>query len=445
MRSKLIALFALCVVTLGLAAASAGAQVQRLYYREVVKDGRVYVFNTPERYKAWQASGDMGAAVTLVGRGQNGETIVAENETAIDLYLFKHNLEAYDGPTPAAAPAAAAPSGYPKTVVGGRIYADLTSKTNKDEGAGTKSNDSGTGVDVKRFYFGVQHDFDATWSAKIVTDIGDQGQKRYDVFVKNAFLQAKVRPEAIFRLGAADEPWIPWVESIYGMRYFEQTLIDRTGFGYAADWGLHFLGSAANGMVGYQFSAINGKGYSNPTRTKSMEFEGRVNFSPINGLYLAVGGYTGKLGNETDTTPAQHTAQRLDALVAYNNDHFRIGGEYFSADNFRTVTSTSTDKADGYDGWFGVSFTKEWSVIGRYDHVKPSKDLKPALEDTFYTLGVQYQVSKNIAGVLAYKHEEVKGGTFSVGGNTIGSTNLAVSDQGKLDEVGVWMVYNFNF
>lgn len=79
---------------------SASAQVMGLYYKEVEKDGRIYVFNTPERYQSWSESGELGTAITMTGIGANGETVVAENETALDLYLFRHNLEGYDRPTP---------------------------------------------------------------------------------------------------------------------------------------------------------------------------------------------------------------------------------------------------------------------------------------------------------------------------------------------------------
>lgn len=89
-----------------LAASTASAQVVGLYYKEVEKDGRIYIFNTPERYKSWNDSGEVGTAITLTGAGANGETLVAENETALDLYFFKHGLEGYDRPTPKpAAPA----------------------------------------------------------------------------------------------------------------------------------------------------------------------------------------------------------------------------------------------------------------------------------------------------------------------------------------------------
>ena len=91
-----------------LLAGAATAQVTGLYYQEVAKDGRIYVFNTSERYRSFQSSGEMGTGITLIGRGPNGETLVAENETAVDLFLFKHNLPAYDRatPKPATAPAA---------------------------------------------------------------------------------------------------------------------------------------------------------------------------------------------------------------------------------------------------------------------------------------------------------------------------------------------------
>ncbi len=100
-RCLVVALLALTAVTAALVVVpSASAQVIGLYYKEVVKDERVYVFNTPERFKSWSESGEIGTAITLTGAGANGETLVAENETAADLYFFKHNLEGYERPTP---------------------------------------------------------------------------------------------------------------------------------------------------------------------------------------------------------------------------------------------------------------------------------------------------------------------------------------------------------
>lgn len=420
-------------------AGSVIAQVTGLYYQEVQKDGTIYVFNTPERYKAFMASGQIHPAITLIARGPNGETVVAENTTAVDLFLFKHNLPAYDRPTAKAGPPAA--PAYPKTSIGGRLYADLSSKEIKDEGAGVKSSDSGVGVDVKRFYFTANHDFDATWSAQFQSDIGDAGAKRYDVFVKKAFLQAKLDNAAIFRLGSADTPWIPFVEGIYGQRYLENTLTDALGFGTSADWGLHFLGKAVDNMLSYDFMAANGKGYSSPSRSKTVDFEGRVSLEPVKDLTFAVGGYSGKRGLETDTAPAKHTATRFDALANWVVGAVKIGGEYFTADNWNRVTQVATDKSDGYSGWLQFMVDKEWTLFGRYDSANPSKDLNPNLKFTYYNLGMQWKPVKAVTGSLAYKYADIKGGTFGTSNGTIGSA--VTGQKGKYNEIGLWFSYDF--
>ena len=439
-RTSMLTACLLALLMALLAAPAAKAQVAGLYYKEVEKDGRIYIFNTPERYKSWEQSGDMGTAVTLINRGPNGETLVAENETAMDLYLFKHNLDAYERPTPKPA----APSAYPSTKIGGRVFADFTDKENKDKGktgGAAKSSDSGVGVDVKRFYFTVTHEFDPIWSAQFQSDIGDQGARRYDVFVKKAYIQAKVSPAFTFRIGSADTPWVPFVEGLYGYRYFETTLTDHLSFGTSADWGLHVLGNAVDNKLGYQLSAVNGRTYSNPSRSKSVDFEGRVSFQPVKGFTLAAGGYSGKRGNDTDATPARHTAQRTDALVSYVNDKVRVGGEWFEAKNWNTVTSASTDKSDGYSLWASFAATPQLAVFGRYDNANPSKDLKPALEFTYSNLGVQWRFNKSVAAALGYKVAEVKGGTLGTRNGTIGSA--VAGKKGEYNEIGVWAVYDF--
>jgi phosphate-selective porin OprO/OprP len=96
LAAGLVALALLAVL-----AVPAEAQIMGLYYQELEKDGRIYVFNTPEAFKAFQASGEMGVSITLIGRGVDGKTVVAQNETAADLYFFKNNLPGYDRTIPA--------------------------------------------------------------------------------------------------------------------------------------------------------------------------------------------------------------------------------------------------------------------------------------------------------------------------------------------------------
>lgn len=91
---------AVSALLLGLAVAP-GARAQGMYYREIRKDGRVYVFNDAREAERFEKTGEMGRAITRVGAGPNGETVVADNETALELFFFKHGIaEVVEKPAP---------------------------------------------------------------------------------------------------------------------------------------------------------------------------------------------------------------------------------------------------------------------------------------------------------------------------------------------------------
>ena len=234
------------------------------------------------------------------------------------------------------------------TTVGGKAYIDFTNidaKTN-----GTKSDASGLGFDLKRFYLSVGHSFDDMWSANLTTDVNYAAQcttcspTDVNLYVKKAYLQAKFSDAAVLRAGSADMPWIPYVEHAYGYRYVEKTLTDRTGFATSADWGAHVGGKF--GMINYAVSAVNGNGYKHPDRSKGLDFAGRIGVMPVEGLNLAAGFYNGKKGKDVQSATGINTASRWDVLAAYSHSMFKAGAEYFSAENYKDPTTK--DKADGY-------------------------------------------------------------------------------------------------
>jgi hypothetical protein len=262
------------------------------------------------------------------------------------------------------------------------------------------------------------------------------------VYIKKAYLQAKFDDAFVLRAGSADLPWVPFVEGLYGYRYLENVVIDRTKFGTSADWGLHAGGKFTNGMVNYAVSVINGAGYKNPSRSKSVDIEGRLSVEPIKGLTFAAGFYNGKRGLDTENNPTENTAQRIDVLAAYVDGPFRTGVEYFQAKNWNRVqapanppaTPFAEDKSDGYAGWFSYSFTKQLAAFVRYDRVKPSKDLAPDLENKYFNVGLAFKPRGNVDIALTYKVDKVDSGSFGTSNGTIGGVN-AVTD-GKFSEVG---------
>jgi len=68
------------------------ALAQGFFYKEEVKDGRIYVFNLGAEYERWAATGETGRAITRLNYGPAGETVVFDSEEAIDLYNFKHGI-----------------------------------------------------------------------------------------------------------------------------------------------------------------------------------------------------------------------------------------------------------------------------------------------------------------------------------------------------------------
>ncbi|MGH8253439.1 MAG: porin, partial [Steroidobacteraceae bacterium] len=113
------------------------------------------------------------------------------------------------------------------TTIGGKAFIDLTSLDAK--AADVKTGASGVGLDVKRFYLVANHTFDNVWSANLTTDFnyvsntqkvttdanGVVTQTGYtgetQLFIKKAYLQAKISDAFFVRAGSADLAWIPFV------------------------------------------------------------------------------------------------------------------------------------------------------------------------------------------------------------------------------------------
>ena len=303
-----------------------------------------------------------------------------------------------------------------ETTVGGKLYTDFSSISSDPDSA-----NDGIGVDVKRFYFGANHKFDDTWQANITTDFTkDSSVGKTQVYIKKAYFQVKLADMATLRMGSADLPWIPYAEGVYGLRYVENTLIDRTHFGTSADWGLHLMGK--NEMVDYQVSLVNGRGYGDFTRSKSMDISGRVGFHPVEGLTLALGGRSGKLGQDTQTGTTANTATRFDLLAAYKTGPVDVGVEYFSAKNFTAaaVLTGPEDKADGVSVFGSFKVSDEGKVFARYDEVKPSKDLSPTKKDKYFNIGYAFSPIKHVDFAVVYKNHKVDMSGSSTKSNEFG-------------------------
>ena len=337
---------------------------------------------------------------------------------------------------------------FANTTIGGRAFFNVSNihQTSVDMlGNKTDSAQNGTQSELKRFYLIVDHKFSDVFSASLTTDFrynANGVSKDTSVFVKNAYLQAKFSPALIVRVGEAPLPWAPFVEGLYGYRFVENTLIDRTKFGTTTDWGVHAGGSFGNGLVAYAVSAIDGQGYKTLSRNSdTIDLEGRFSVNPVKEITLGVGGYTGKLGKSAGNLPetaTPHTAQRFNIVAAYTDKRIRAGIEYFAAKNWNTVTMATSDRSDGWSAFGSFAFTPAIAVFGRYDWLKPSKDLNPLFKDRYFNAGVDYKPIPPIDLALVYKRERANHGLLSTANGTIGGP-----DYGTYDDLGLFGQFSF--
>jgi hypothetical protein len=380
------------------------------------------------------------------------------------------------------------------TTVGVQSFMDFGHISNQQDGLDVTP--TGVGFDIKRFYLIVDHKFDEIWAANLTTDaqyLADKTTKVLtsvgpppasttvttsagtagvsEVFIKKLYLQATLSDGLVLHAGSYTSPWAPFVEGLYGYRWIEKTQTDRLGYANTADWGLNASGKLGGSVFTYSLSIVNGGGFKNPSRSKYVDYEGRVGVTPISWLTFGAGFYSGHLGqiNTSNQDFHKNTASRWDVAVGVHAAGFRVGAEYFEAKNYKSanpttgvynvsaITSNSTtaplsDKADGVSVWSSYDFNALWSVFARYDQAKPSKDVVDALKDTFFTVGVGVKPRKGVDLALVYKDEKVENGQISVSGAdangsyTIGGTGSStngLTTDGKFSEVGLYAQFTF--
>ena len=163
--------------------------------------------------------------------------------------------------------------------------------------------------------------------------------------------------------------------------------------------------------------------------------------NPIKSVMLAVGGYTGKLGRSAANLPASatpHIANRFDALAAYTDKRMRLGVEYFAAKNWNSVTSASSDTADGWSAFGSFAVTPKILAFGRAVWVKPRKGMNARLNNHYLNAGVDYKPLPPLDLAMVYKRERANHGLISTSNGTIGGPL-----EGTYDEFGLFGQFSF--
>jgi len=363
-----------------------------------------------------------------------------------------------DKATKAAAPK---PSWADSTTFGSTVFANTSYVNSRSNGYQTPL--TGVDYDIKRFYLQVDHKFSNVWSTEGVTDFTyDSVTGATQLYIKKAYLQAHLSDAFNFRAGAADLPWIPFVEKLYGYRFVEKEILDRTNFGTTSDWGLHAYGSFDHNIFSYAVSIVDGGGYKraptgqeflNPTnssalpccQTANVDVEARVS-ATYDGFTAAVGGYNGYLGKAVVNYPYFHSAQRFDALAGYGNKTFGFYGEYFWANDWNDELQSNalkTNTSQGYSLFGNWNFYPRLAVFARFDWEQPQETTASRFTENYYNAGISYNAFKGIDFALVYKHDSVYNGLLNTANGQIGTNYPGVPLNpnilyGTYNEVGIF-------
>jgi hypothetical protein len=404
-------------VAAALLTAAASAQGTDLYFQEIRRDGRIYVFNTPERYNAFMASGNMGKAITLPDRGPNGETVIAQNETALDLFLFKHNLPAYNRPTPK--PAEATPTAFPRVRVGSTGF--ISYQDGQTAGADYSK------FVIKRAYVNVNTVVNSYFSARVTPDVTqDATTGEMKCRLKYAFgtfstatLGFLTKPYVSF--GMVQTPWLEFEEKIDLYRMQDALPMDRAGLISSADTGVvvgalfggemsdeyeKTISSAFPGRYGsFAIGVYNGGGYTASEQNTNKPVEGRLSIRPLPdvlpGFQLSYFGVSGR-GN----TAAEPKWTLSAGALTFESRQLNLVGMYFTGKGDLAGKAVDQNGAaldrNGWSGFAEVKPTADWSVIGRYDYVRP--DTTTPLKDFTHTIaGVAYHLGNRNDLLLDYE------------------------------------------
>jgi phosphate-selective porin OprO/OprP len=382
-----------------LAASVATAQVTGLYYQEVEKDGRIYIFNTPERYQSFQQTGDMGTAVTLLDRGPNGETLVAENETALDLYLFKHNLPGYERPTPKpATPDFTITYKDAKTTIEGKNA--RISFYNRFQGRYTlvqpEVGDDVGSFRIRRFHTIFEGTVYKVWKAKLqvnwtgtdtVTDVTQSGTTVSRSRIRGPVLDDAELQWAKYPLATV---WAGQGKVFFGRQELTSDtrlqFVDRSiaseRFSVKRDQGVALIGQNRTKLFEYQAGLYNGNGPNQATNdNKQYGTVQRFVLTPLGEFplaessldypetpRLAIGGEVWQ--NTLGTGTSERDVTRYGAELAFKLKGFNAFGEYYT-ETVDPVAGADID-TDGYYAQAGFLFpNKLFEIAGRYSVVSP--------------------------------------------------------------------------
>jgi hypothetical protein len=352
-----------------LAALAGGAFAQTMFYNEVVKDGRIYVFAIGQRFDLFAKSGgaEIGQALTRPGYGPSGETVVFDSEDAINLYNYKHGLPGEYFPKPKEVPKSPYPAGKFSGLMFGDYYwydayhQDQVSATNPNYVQNQK------GFWFRRAYFTYDLTINEKFTTRFRFEVNSNGQfsgGNLVPYVKDAYLKWTYFGKQQLTLGIQPSLTFDWLEGFWGLRHIEKTPADLYRIDSSRDFGLTAsgpVGPVKNLYYAAQFGNDSGTG-SEIDKYKILRFEARYDMNPgiaLEGFYS----HGERVGGQIRTT--------AQGFAGYRNKFIRGGVQYLWQERKSGKIDVLNQKIDIWSGFaIWEPLQKKADFFARIDSVK---------------------------------------------------------------------------
>jgi hypothetical protein len=327
-------LIAAALVILGTSAAVA----QGLYYKEIVKDGRIYVFNIAANAERFEKSGEMGIGITKPGVGPNGETVVGDNERALQLYFFKHNISEPVPEPPAPVQTIVWRDGKTRITtdnayleISNRVQVRFTDEFPDDntqlQGTGARGDSRGSWR-IRRAKFKLEgwmlrtwltYEVQLNWPA--VTTTNNPGAILEDAVFDIDFTNGK----GLFRahVGQFKPPWGMQEMTSSGSQMFVDRALVSNVFFRGRDTGAALWGSTPNNKFEWRFGVFNGAGLTRTINDNDkFQYNARLMWQPNGSQVLNQRAWvTGALYSESDFESTTSPIYAI-AINWENNNNF---------------------------------------------------------------------------------------------------------------------------
>ncbi len=408
----------------------ASSWAQGMFYREVAKDGRIYVFAIGNRYEAFEKSGgsEPGVAISRLGYGPGGETVVFDSEDAINLYNFKHNLpgEVFAKPKEAPKPKEEAFLKVGVTIFADYTYQDAPKITDSDKNTVHLSS-----FEARRVYINVTGNISDWVSYRVTPDVAARfattttatalpagssvtTTTNFDgsavIRLKYAFGQVnfdKVTTHGTWvRIGQQQTPFVDLMEGIYRYRFQGTILEEREGLLSSSDVGLSGRFVLPDDYGDVHLGYYNGDTYSRAEVNDQKAFQIRGTLRPFPKTNVAKGIRLTAFYDK-DSPVKNASRNRFVAAGTFEHKYLNLGVDYLDAKDQSSATRAEV-KANGWMVWVQPRTCSGFEGLFRYDHFKPNKNADAVKTRFLGGLSYWLKVKAPLAAAVLVDYEQVE-------------------------------------